>query len=229
MTIKNPQSIIHDEGNKRKLYVLYPCLILLVAIGFGLINLPRKKHLTSDQVSLGTEALRSEEPELFKSSMLYGTDEHFRHYLPWYRKWMSVVQRVTGDIFQTYLLAMFAITLVTLFAWYWLFLGLGLKPGFAFFGAIMGTLPRMSLGKTLWGAGVIETVLPRMFFSMLFPLVILVLYRNSFKWWAVFLGFFCVGLLGNLHPMSGVFAACILGMMVLFYFRLIVTYQNQFI
>lgn len=204
---------------KHKVYVVYPGFILLIALGFGALNLPRLRSLTSDQMTIGTMVMQGEDPDLFRSSMLYASAENYSYYLPWYRGWLTVVYRASGDILWTYWLAMLALTLVTLFAWYALFLGLRLEPGLAFAGAVLGSLPRMSLGQTLWGAGIMETVLPRMLFAMMFPLVILVLYRNAFGWWAVLLAFFCVGLLGNLHPQSGVFATCLLGMMVLFYRR----------
>lgn len=194
---------------------VYPGLLVAAAVLLGLINLARLDHLTSDQMSVGTMALQKINPELFTSSILHSSEQHYSFYLPWYRTLVTTLCRWTGSVQMAYWTLMFVTTVTMMFSLYLLFRGLGIGPPLAFLGGVIGSLPRLSLGNTMWGAAMIETALPRTLFCIGFPLVVLLLFRNSFRGWSLPLAFLGVGLLGNLHPQSGLFAACVLGPLLL--------------
>ena len=200
---------------RRRVCWVYPSLLVAAALVLGLINLARLDHLTSDQMSVATMALQKLDPEMFASSMLYANERHYSWYLPSYRVLITGLCRLTGSPQTAYWLLMLLTTLGMMLTVFYLFVGLGVDPRLGFLGAILASLPRLSVGETLWGAGIMETALPRTFFGIGFPLIVLLLFRKAFKGWSVPVAFLGVGLLANIHPQSGMFATCILGLLVL--------------
>lgn len=181
----------------------------------GLVNLGRTSHLTSDQMSVGTMTAQRIDPEPFADDLLYGNPDHYRFYLPWYRTLMTVLTRLTGTIEMAYWTLMMAASAGLMFSTFALLVGLRGPPWMALLGAVLMVLPRLSLGDTMWGAAVMETALPRTLFCIGFPLALWPLWAKRFSGFAVPVGFLGVGLLGNLHPQSGLFATCILGITLL--------------
>lgn len=211
-----PQSAIRGiPGRGFAVWFGYPLLLLLTTGILGVLNIPIREHLSTDQMSLGTMALARIDPELFASDTLYSNEAHYAFYLPWYRSVVFAFCNWSGGIAWGFWLAMMCLTAASLLISYVMFVGLNVRSGLAFAGAVLVCLPRLTVGETLWGAGMIQTVLPRTFFCVGFPLVVLLLLRSSFRGWSVPAAFLGIGLLGNLHPQSGLYAAGILGILLL--------------
>lgn len=215
LPVESKPLVVAPLREARSRVMTWPAMLVGLAVLMALANLGRLDHLTSDQFSQGTMAWDAVDPALFASDRLYGEANLYEFYLPWFRSVMAWLTGLLGGPAWTFWVLALVLTAASLLTLYVLLIAMAVRPSVAALAAVIGTLPRLSLGDTLWGAGIMETALPRTFFSALFAVPVLVLYRARFRGWKVPVAFLLVGLLGNLHPQSGLFATLILGGVVL--------------
>ena len=184
-------------------------LAAAVAVSAG-VNLLRLGHLTSDQFSIAPMIQKSIDPELYSRDPIYGNPANYDFYLPYYRHLLEGLMGVTGDVSLAYWALMTGMTLVTVVAFWLLYVGMKVRPTWAAVGAILSSLPRLAPSQEINGAGVMETALPRTFVTMMLPLVMLVFFRSRGRGWQCLLSFFAVGVVGNLHPQSALFLTAVL-------------------
>ena len=197
-----------SSGSPKQRGRVIKSLALLAAVitVLALINLARLNRLTGDQFTLLAVVQYEQNPAGYAADGLFRDPSWYQAYLPWYRALTVQLTRWTGDGAVAMWVMSVSLTAAMALAFWLLFYLMKVDPMLATVGAIIGILPRVATCSELTGAGILETALPRTFFSAGLPLAILLILKSQGRLsWSV-AGFFLIGLLGNFHPQSAFFA-----------------------
>jgi hypothetical protein len=187
-------------------------LFIVLAAFWAGVGLTRGvEHLSSDQHLNLVLVLKGADPSLFPSDLVFGGEDLANQYIPLYIAYLRSAFLLTGDLAGGYKLLVFPLNLLFLFGAYCVFLRCCRDRWGAVILAVFASFPiAIPLAGELFGIGPVQAMTARMLFTAPFPFLFL-----AFSAWIqrpvrLALLFFVIGLLANLHPVSGLFGAAIL-------------------
>jgi hypothetical protein len=176
-------------------------------------------HVSSDHINIATMVLKGQQPELFSRDLGFSDEGTFRFYTPAYRKLIAFLATSTGDLLTAPRILTPILVSIYLCGAYLLFFVLTQHKRASLLTAIL-SLPAWPTLIDSWGLDVPKNMLPRSVFLAFVPWLTLGLIRTSHRFVSTALAFLAIGLLANLHPVSGFGFAQILLLTILF--------QNKF-
>jgi hypothetical protein len=185
----------------RPLSFLLGVYLIVCAIGFLKL---RDVNLDSEVQHIITIAMKADNPQMFSRDLFFKHDVH-RYYTPLFLKLFNFAQSLAGDYQRAAFVVMTPLLFVYLLLMYILAYDFCGDSWVSSLVCIM-SLPQIYALYDLWGFISHEgeiVLLARMVFSVFLPLLILALFRwrNQPKFVPVF--FLLLGLLTNVHPVSG--------------------------
>jgi hypothetical protein len=202
------------SSSDAKLPAIGLVIFLTVACYWCVLGFPLGvEYLSGDQYLNLLLVLKAEHPSLFSQDLVFDGPDLTQEYIPFYIYFLRAAYRWTGDLAAGYKLMIFPLTLIYLAGAYLLFRRLGGAIGVAIALALLSSLPyRVPFATDLFGLGPIGFMLARSFYTAATPWVFL-----AFAAWldrpARLLSLFlAIGLLANLHPVSGLFVGPVLAL-----------------
>jgi hypothetical protein len=196
----------------------YGALLFVVLAGFwaGIGFTRGVEHLYSDQQHNLAVVLKHLDPAVFPRDLVFDGKDFAGEYIPLYIEYLATAYRLTGNPAAGYQWLVFPLTLLYLFGVYRLFARCGVRRGGAVAIAMLASLPQaVPLSGELFGIGPVQTITARMLFTALFPYLLFWFWSWIDRPRRLIALLFVVGLLANLHPVSGLFLAPILGLVLL--------------
>ncbi len=165
-------------------------------------------ELHKDHLTIALIELSNSNTQLFQHDYVFGDRKTLKFYYPLVIKLLTFLRNITGT-FETALVFLIPIIMfIYLTGMFALLYALTHNEVIAFSLAIVSSVPRWSLGGTFWGVAGIDAVLARSLFLMFIPWVCLLffwLWTNKSIWYLPIIAGL-LGLLSNLHPVSGFFS-----------------------
>jgi hypothetical protein len=189
-----------------------PAILLLFAVVSGLWALLGAtrgvEHLTSDQHLNLVLVLKGLDPAAFPTDLVFDGPDIAGQYIPLYIGYLRRAYLLTGDLAAGYKLLVFPLNFLYLAGAYLVFRRFGGSPGLASGLALFAGLPMtIPLAGEVFGIGPVQILTARSLFTAAFPWLFLAFCRwltAPARLVGLFLG---IGLLANLHPVSGLFVA----------------------
>jgi len=188
-------------------------LFIALALFWGGVAVTRGvEHLGSDQQLNLVLVLKGADPSLFPSDLIFDGRDLQNEYIPLYIGFLRWAYRLTGDLTAGYKLLVVPLNLLFLFGAYAVFLRRCAIRWVAVILAIFASLPFPTLAGELFGIGPVQVITARAVFTGVFPFLFLAFCAWLTRPRRLILLFFILGLLANLHPVSGLFVAPMLAL-----------------
>ncbi|HWU39046.1 MAG TPA: hypothetical protein VN203_15450, partial [Candidatus Acidoferrum sp.] len=160
--------------------------------------------------------LRADDPSLFSKDLVFGGANLIGDYIPLYIGFLRFAYHLSGDLSTGYKAMVFPLTLLYLFGAYLVFLRFSRVAWVAVTLAAFSSLPLgIVLADEIFGLGPLELMVARTILTAVLPLLFLVYCDWTDTPWKLLALFLCIGLLANLHPVSAMDIAAILGIVYL--------------
>jgi hypothetical protein len=192
-------------------------IFLVVACYWCVLCFPLgAEYLSGDQYLNLLLVLKGDDPSLFSRDLVFDGPDLTQEYIPFYIYYLRAAFRWTGDLTAGYKAMIFPLTFLYLIGAYVLFRRFGNSAGVAIALALLSSVPyRVPFATDLFGLGPIGFMLARTFCTAATPWIFL-----AFTTWmdrpARLLSLFlAIGLLANLHPVSGFFLGPVLALVFL--------------
>lgn len=197
-------------------------IILLIFLIISLIwvtaaSVRDVEDLNSDQQYVLTHAVKHLKPDLYQKDLLYQHDVA-DSYIPLYLNYLGFAYKTTGNLNAGYKFFVFPLNFIYLIGAYLLFKEIINKKWLPVILAVVSSMPlSVPIAGEYFGIGPIQMITARTVFTAFFPFVALMFYKWIDMPPRLFIVFFIIGLLSNIHPPSGLFLTEIFILVLLFY------------
>ncbi len=160
--------------------------------------------------------LKADDPSLFSKDLVFSGTKLTDDYIPLYIGFLRLAYHLSGDLSAGYKVMVFPLTLLYLFGAYFVFLRFSRVAWVAMTLAAFSSLPLgIVLADEFFGLGPLKLTVARTILTAVLPWLFLASCAWSDKPWRLLGLFLCIGLLANLHPVSAMDIAAILGVVYL--------------
>ena len=182
--------------------------IALACFWAGLALTRGVEHLNSDQHLNLLLVLKEVDPGLFPTDLIFGGKNVINEYIPIYIRLLRVAYEFTGDLAGGFKLLVLPLNLLYLFGAYYVFHRFSGQRWIAVLLAIFASFPTaVPVAGELFGIGPVQVINARSLFTAWFPLLFLAFCAWIGKPASMVLLFLLIGLLANVHPVSGILLA----------------------
>lgn len=194
-----------------KLDILVISFFVLLSVGFFLDGIASNvTSLSGDQINILTIVKKLDYPQLYRNDQIAADIAPLKYYTP---SFVNLIRFFSGSDHE-YILGLsllnFFMSIIYSLGWYFFFS----QWGNSWTAFVLSFVSRGIIwlpAYEIWGIADIWTVLPRTLLLALLPWVLLIWKLMRDRKYGYFIPFLLVGLLGNVHPISGVgIAAAIL-------------------
>jgi hypothetical protein len=156
--------------------------------------------------------LQADDPSLFSGDLVFGGTSMIEDYIPLYIGFLRLAYHVFGDLAAGYKVLVFPLTLLYLVGAYFVFLRFSCIPWVAVALSAFSSLPLgIVLAEEIFGLGPLKLMVARTILTGVFPFLFLAFCAWTSKPGRLIALFLGVGLLANLHPVSALDIAAVLG------------------
>jgi hypothetical protein len=183
--------------------VVFGVLSLAISLGFFLEGTSaRFSSLSGDQLNILAVCAKMDHPELLQGDLIAGDVNNVKYYIPVFVNVTRLLSLPDHNYVRGLNILLLMTSLVYMWGWWLLFSVWGDK----WLATIFALLVRGIMwppGNELWGIAGLWSMLPRTLFLALLPWVLWGWFRvrRSLKGWLLIC--FAAGLIGNVHPISG--------------------------
>jgi len=180
-------------------------LFIALACFWGGLALTRGvEHLNSDQHLNLLLVLKEVDPGLFPTDLIFGGKNVTDEYIPTYIRLLRVAYEITGDLAGGFKLLVLPLNLLYLFGAYYVFHRFSERRWIAVVLAIFASFPTaVPVAGELFGIGPVQVINARSLFTAWFPWLFLAFCAWIGKPARLVVLFLFIGLLANIHPVSG--------------------------
>lgn len=173
--------------------------------------------LSTDQEILGAMILKLNDSSLFLRDDIFKNDDIFRFYTPSFLMLGRFGIQLMGDFNHGLLMYLLPLAVIFLTGMFLLFFHILPNAPLALIMALLSSIQRWTIGGTYWGIFNGNLIVPRTFFLAFAPWLFWLLwisFRDRGYWRLAGIGL-AVGLLSNLHPVSGMHFMELMGLLLL--------------
>lgn len=194
-----------DLTHSKKSLTAVFLIFLLLAAYYTYIGFTAPQLGNSDQVNVGVMVNKLLQPELYSTDYVFKDNSFFEFYTPTFLQTLSFLQTQTGKFEYALVLYVPVIMLGYLTGMFIFIYAITKNYLISAAIAILSSFNHHAIAGTWWGVNGIEYVMPRSLFLLFVPWLFLLLYfwLDEKNWKKMGVLGLIVGLLTNIHPVSG--------------------------
>jgi hypothetical protein len=200
--------------------LLLPLLLFTVlTTAHTYIGLSHGELGNSDQINIGIMELKLSDSTLFSRDYVFQDASLFAFYTPVFVSLTAFLKQLVGSFVSGLIVLMPVVMIVYLLGMFLLVYWFTRSGLIAFFISVVSSFPKWTIGATFWGVTGLETIMPRTLFLMFAPWLFLLFFlwlEDKRGVWRLLLLLFAVGLLANVHPVSGLVVVQLMLSLLLF-------------